>query len=440
MLTLFYERCSRYYGASGGQGSYGGASDEEKKLTMTLFSSIFDSLSKMEYDPELFGKALPCLTAIACALPPDCAKSDHAEDDMFAKVASGFDIGPYLPQPIPTEHVGLTNELNTLVQKFSEHYHDAWAQRKLEAGWTYGERRNHEQRKHDRLKPYSMLDNVEKETYREPIRSALKALIALNWQIEYADSVGAATGSQRQMQQSSGATDSKNPHNYHPNPADMTNLTLSKEMMNLSERLSEDIHDIQASETIKMLHGKGCGPIHLTLVPYDLLTESEKRKNRERCQELLKYIQYQGYNLHKSAGYHHEKADKNPENRFANSLLDKLIMYLDTSSSNMKLVKPSANFTRRNDFKKSNMEVKFFFKVVLPVIEKYFSHHRAYFTTMATGATAVAGVATILEKEYVATLFCKLASLLRLKMTAFGSDVQQAVKCLQVLIKAVDAR
>ena len=43
---------------------------------MTLFSSIFDSLSKMEYDPELFGKALPCLTSIACALPPDYAKSD----------------------------------------------------------------------------------------------------------------------------------------------------------------------------------------------------------------------------------------------------------------------------------------------------------------------------------------------------------------------------
>ena len=77
MLTLFYERCSKYYGAAGGQGVYGCASEEEKKLTMTLFSSIFDSLSRMEYDPELFGKALPCLTAIGCALPPDYAKSDH---------------------------------------------------------------------------------------------------------------------------------------------------------------------------------------------------------------------------------------------------------------------------------------------------------------------------------------------------------------------------
>ena len=50
MLTLFYERCSKYYGSPMGQGSYGCASDEEKKLSMALFSSIFDSLSNMEYE------------------------------------------------------------------------------------------------------------------------------------------------------------------------------------------------------------------------------------------------------------------------------------------------------------------------------------------------------------------------------------------------------
>jgi hypothetical protein len=40
----------------------------------------------------------------------------------------------------------------------------------MEAGWTYGDRRDDSQKKHNRLKPYSMLDNFEKETYREPIR------------------------------------------------------------------------------------------------------------------------------------------------------------------------------------------------------------------------------------------------------------------------------
>ena len=79
--------------------------------------------------------------------------------------------------------VQLTNELNTLVQKFSEHYHDAWSQRKQESSWTYGEQTDREQKKHKRLKPYPMLSEFEKETYREPIRYALKALISLGWQV-----------------------------------------------------------------------------------------------------------------------------------------------------------------------------------------------------------------------------------------------------------------
>ena len=67
---------------------------------------------------------------------------------------------------------------------------------------------------------------------------------------------------------------------------------------------------------------------------------------------------------------------------------------------------------RRTSYKKSEKTVKFFFKVVLPLVEKYFSHHRSYFTAQATISNA-AGVATIKEKESVAALFCKLASLLR---------------------------
>jgi len=41
------------------------------------------------------------------------------------------------------------------------------------------------------------------------------------------------------------------------------------------------------------------GAISPQLVPYDLLTDKEKRKDRERSQEFLKYLQYQGYKLHR---------------------------------------------------------------------------------------------------------------------------------------------
>ena len=60
----------------------------------------------------------------------------------------------------------LSNELNTLVQKFSEHYHDAWAQRKMEAGWAFGDRYDDHQKINDRIRPFATLDNYQKEAYR----------------------------------------------------------------------------------------------------------------------------------------------------------------------------------------------------------------------------------------------------------------------------------
>lgn len=53
--------------------------------------------------------------------------------------------------------VQITQELNALIQKFSEHYHDAWAGRKLDNGWQFGDQYNWNERIHPRLKPYHML-------------------------------------------------------------------------------------------------------------------------------------------------------------------------------------------------------------------------------------------------------------------------------------------
>lgn len=71
----------------------------------------------------------------------------------------GPDQPQYNPQPINTYSVNLNNDLNTITQKFSEHYHDAWASRKLENSWVHGDQWSDSQKTHPRLKPYNMLND-----------------------------------------------------------------------------------------------------------------------------------------------------------------------------------------------------------------------------------------------------------------------------------------
>ena len=123
-----------------------------------------------------------------------------------------------------------------------------------------------------------MLTDYERERYREPIRDSLKALVALGWSIEFAD-YDAANSNRNSMRRSStvifynflcwvlimilldksfcfqdGGT---TPYNYNPNPVDMANLTLSREMQNMAERLAENSHDIWAKKKKEEMASSG---------------------------------------------------------------------------------------------------------------------------------------------------------------------------------------
>ncbi|RWS22415.1 ryanodine receptor-like protein, partial [Leptotrombidium deliense] len=381
-----------------------------------------------------------------------------SSDDSLLK--SGPTDGPYIPNPVNISGINLNNDLLNIIQKFSEHYHDAWAQRKFENGWTFGEPFSYQKKIHPRIKPYHLLTEYERNRYKEPIADIIKSLLALGWKLEQTDQSQASTPRSNRQETIS---------DYNPQPVDMSSLTLSRDLQGMTERLAENAHEIWARNTLNSVGG--C--LHPQMVPFDLLTDKEKKKNRERSQELLKYLQYEGYKVFRY--YYHcsvilqddsltnpsdkrldrsgakttmedgdgEQVKGHAETRFASSLLTKLLQYLETATMSLKLLKPSANCSRRSSFRQVTRDIKFFSKVVLHLVEKLFSAHRNFFLTssqLSAGNTVAAEMATPKEKEMVASLFCKLADLLRSKFSVMGPDAKISVRCLQVLIRAADAR
>ena len=147
-------------------------------------------------------------------------------------------------------------------------------------------------------------------------------------------------------------------------------MTLEKEIINIAERMAENAHSSSSKRVFNELANNPTANMPLTLVPWDLLTDFERRKNRFRTQEIIKFLQYHGYRITLSPDVEpfmeRNKAENersSVEKRFAFNLLEKLLQYLDQASFRMKSVKPSEEVTRRNSFKKEGQDVKFFEKV-----------------------------------------------------------------------------
>lgn len=87
----------------------------------------------------------------------------------------------YKPKPIDTSFVTLTPELLALREKLAENAHNVWAAGRIRAGWTFGESRSDEQKKHPDLIPYDQLPESEKEYDRNTALETIKAILALGY-------------------------------------------------------------------------------------------------------------------------------------------------------------------------------------------------------------------------------------------------------------------
>ena len=94
---------------------------------------------------------------------------------------------------------------------------------------------------------------------------------------------------------------------YEPEPIPTGGVQLSPEIVELTERLAKNAHDIWARQ--RLADGWKLGPHrddtakeHPCLVPYEDLPESEKQYDRNAALETLKAVLALGYRIEKSAG------------------------------------------------------------------------------------------------------------------------------------------
>ena len=89
----------------------------------------------------------------------------------------------YIPQPIDTADIQLSDDLMTLVEQMAKNVHEVWAQSRTEQGWTYGEVRNDALKQHPCLIPYEELPEVEKVYDRDTAIETLKLICKLGFRI-----------------------------------------------------------------------------------------------------------------------------------------------------------------------------------------------------------------------------------------------------------------
>ena len=90
----------------------------------------------------------------------------------------------YVPAPIDTANVDLSEDLLELSRLLAKNNHEVWARQRIEDHWSYGPQRDDHSKQHPSLVPYEELNESERKYDQIMAAELLKAITKLGFRIE----------------------------------------------------------------------------------------------------------------------------------------------------------------------------------------------------------------------------------------------------------------